>query len=52
MTEKKEHAKPEIKEVKLAADEAVLTNCKTQTAVGPNSSPCADDVPICSEAGS
>lgn len=35
MAEKKKYGTPEVKKVKLVAEEAVLTNCKNGNATGP-----------------
>lgn len=40
MTERKDYTKPEVKKVKLVAEEAVLSNCKTQAIAGPDTTPC------------
>lgn len=50
---KRAYAKPEVSKVKLAAEEAVLTNCKNDTTQGPLLTTCSQfGDPICADIGS
>jgi hypothetical protein len=50
-TRKKTYAKPDISEVKLRPEEAVLGNCKIASATGPLSGSCSSPT-SCSAQGS
>lgn len=54
MTKKKDYRKPELHKVGLAADEAVLNNCKSDVAIGPHlGGRCVDTAGVvCSQPGS
>lgn len=52
MTEKKEYKKPKLAHVKVIAEEAVLTNCKTNVQQGPNAPECVIPGAQCNEPGS
>lgn len=47
---KKHYRKPELKEIKLLPEEAVLGSCKNDLAAGPNQSQCL--IPQCFNQGS
>lgn len=49
---KKFYEKPKVEKVKLVAEEAVLTNCKTDVRGGPGLNICINATAVCAQPGS